>query len=89
MTRTSHSRGLANRLILFGATIIMAALLAAALDPAFSAVANQTAAQADTSQAQTGLSWIETLWKHKLVIATFLSMVMIIAGALVESRRVS
>lgn len=79
--------GLANRLVLFGATIIIISLLTAALNPAFSQVHNQSESFADTSQAQTGLSWVETMWQYKTVAGLFLGLVMLIAGAIVESRR--
>jgi hypothetical protein len=80
-------RGLANRLIIFGGIIIVVALLSATLNPAFSTISNTTDEMADTQEAQEGLSYVEAIWEYKTLVGTMLGVVMLIAGALFESRR--
>jgi hypothetical protein len=80
-------RGLANRLIIFGGFLIVTALLTLTLGPAFNDVTNQTADLASTSQGQEGLSYVSTAWTYAPLVTTMLAIVMLVAGALVESRR--
>jgi len=80
-------RGLANRLIIFGAIIIVVALLSATLNPAFAQISNTTSEMADTQEAQEGLSYVNAIWEYKTLVGTMLGVVMLIAGALFESRR--
>jgi hypothetical protein len=73
--------------MMFGAILVVVALLSAALNPAFNAVMNATAAQASTAEAQAGMGYIQAFWDFKTWIALLLGVVMLIAGALAESRR--
>jgi hypothetical protein len=86
MSLRADTRGLANRLIIFGGFLIVAALLTLTLNPAVAKLENQTAAQTTTSQGQEGLAYVSTAWDYAPLITLMLAVVFLIAGALLESR---
>lgn len=81
------NRALANRFLMFGAILLVVAFLSAALDPAFNTIMNATSTYADTSEAQAGMGYLNAFWAFKSWISLLLGVTMVIAGALVESRR--
>lgn len=80
-------RGLANRIMIFGLILITIGLLSAALNPAYDAISNETADMADSSQANTGLGYVDAIWEYKSFVGLVLGVAMLLAGALFESRR--
>ena len=80
-------RGLANRLLMFGVIIVVVALMAATLNPAFNQVNNSSQQLADSAEANTGLSYMNAIWDWLPPIGLMLGVTMLIAGSLFESRR--
>lgn len=78
--------GLANRLILFGATLVIGALLIAVLQQPFNAVMDAAAAQSSLPQAETGREWTRQFWEWAPFWVGLLGMIMLISGATSERR---
>lgn len=81
------TRALANRIMILGLIIIVIGLLSATLNPVYDAISNETGDLADSSQAQTGQSYVDAIWEYKAFVGLMLGIAMLIAGALFESRR--
>lgn len=82
----SDERGLAYAILLVGATVIAGSLFYIAMEPAFSDIMTQHAANTDTQQAETGAKWIKQAWTWAPLAVMALVSVLIIARAVVESR---
>lgn len=80
------NRGLAYLILLFGGLVIITSLLIAGLEPAFMELMDAHAQQTSSPEAATGEQWIRAAWNWIPVMAMALGAVMMIAGAVVESR---
>lgn len=85
-TRTVRT-GLGYRLMLFGGLFIVASMLFAVLNGPFDSIITQASANTNSTQAETGIGWVEQAWKHKAFIVAALGAIGITAGAVIESRR--
>lgn len=80
-------RGLAYRIILYAGTGIGGILFWIALRPAFSDMMDIHSRQTDTQAASTGAEYITLAMDWAPLIIIFLMGVLILAAAVVESRR--
>lgn len=81
--------GLGNRLILFGATLVVGALLIAILNSPFQQIMDNAAMVSDVPQAETGRQWTRQMWTWAPFWVALLGMIMLISGAVAESRGVA
>lgn len=79
--------GLANRLILFGATLTVGALLIAILNDPFTQLLDSAAMISSVPQAETGRKWTRQMWEWAPFWIGLLGMIMLISGAVYERRR--
>lgn len=84
----SNNRGLAVGFVIFFAAIVGAALLYIILDPALGILFDMTRAQTSSSVATDQINLASTIWGVLLFFAVFVSLLFIIARAVLESKEV-
>lgn len=87
MGRRLGDRAIAYNILIFFATLVVAALVYIVLDPAFGDVMNATNSTTDLSQAETGVGYVNAAWTWLPLFVAFLGMVQLVAAALFRSRR--
>lgn len=79
--------GLANRLLMFGGTLVAGALLLAILQSPFNTLLDEAAAISTVEAAATGRAWTRQMFNWLPLWIGLLGIVMLISGAVYESRR--
>lgn len=79
--------GLANRLLMFGGTLVAGALLIAILQGPFDTILDHAASISSVQQAATGRKWTRQMFGWAPFWIGMLGIVMLVSGAVYESRR--
>lgn len=86
MSERVHTAGLAFKLLSYGMLFAMASLLFIILDPAVTELLAAGASTTSSTQAANGHSYLSSAWTYLPVFTAMLAVIMIIAGAVGESR---
>lgn len=78
---------LASGILAFVALLVMAVLLFTLMNPPISEITSMMSARNPPAEAQTAIDTRESIWGAMLFYVIFLGTIMVIARAVVESRR--